>query len=75
MHLRVMNPHVQAAATEWQARRGLLPSIPRQPGPGATALASGSTVGSSSFGISGVNGHLMLAATRQPAVQDVTPAR
>ena len=75
MHLRMMNPHVRAAAMDWEASRRLVPSIPRQPGPGVTAQAAKSTVGTSSFGISGVNGHLMLAATQHAAVKDVTPAR
>ena len=75
MHLRSMNPHVSAAATDWRLRRGLAPSIPRQRGPGATALAVGALVGTSSFGISGVNGHLMLAAGRQQGGQDVMVAR
>ncbi len=75
MHLRSINPHVSAAATDWQLRRGLAPSIPRLRGPGATALAAGALVGTSSFGISGVNGHLIIAAGRQQGVQDVMAAR
>ena len=75
MHLRSINPHVSAAATDWRIRRALAPSIPRQRGPGTTALVAGALVGTSSFGISGVNGHLMIAASRQRVVQDVMAAR
>ncbi len=75
MHLRSLNPHVSAAATDWQLRRGLAPSVPRQRGPGATAQTAGALVGTSSFGISGVNGHLMIAAGRRQAVQDSMAAR
>ena len=75
MHLRMMNPHVQAASVDWKVRRGLSPSVPRQAGPGAAALAPGSVVGTSSFGISGVNGHLMIEATHWSTAMDTTPAR
>ena len=75
MHLRTMNPHVVAAATDWRLHRGLSPSIPRQQSPGASALAVGAVVGTSSFGISGVNGHVIIAADVQQGVQDVAAAR
>lgn len=57
MHMRQLNAHVEAALRDWMRSRGA--SIPRQNAPAVTNAAS---AGTSSFGMSGINAHLVLAA-------------
>ncbi len=71
-HLRTINPYVAAALSDWRRHCGLRASVPLQPGPAVAAASAeeGSAVaGTSSFGMSGVNAHALVApgAFAQPA--------
>lgn len=56
MHLRAINPYVQAALSDWGHKARSPAAVPRVLSP-ATPLAA--VVGSSSFGMSGVNAHML----------------
>jgi acyl transferase domain-containing protein len=64
-HLQSINPYVAAAISDWRRLCGLTAAIPLQPAPGvfsgADALQHGSLAGTSSFGMSGVNAHALVA--------------
>lgn len=57
MHLRNLNPYVATALEDWDNQSGSHPSAPRQE---QTIANANSTVGTSSFGMSGVNAHVLL---------------
>ena len=57
MHLRSLNPYVAAALTDWVRQRGAAVRAPRQAAP---AAGTGLLAGSSSFGMSGVNAHMLV---------------
>ncbi|KAK9803914.1 hypothetical protein WJX72_004698 [[Myrmecia] bisecta] len=57
MHLRNVNPHVMAALSDWKRGRDLCARLPRQP---EGAKRPGLAAGTSSFGMSGVNAHVLL---------------
>ena len=57
MHLRMPNAYVEAALGDW-GKVGLSAHVPRQPAPGQQLRK---LAGSSSFGMSGVNAHVLLA--------------
>ncbi len=59
--LRELNPYVASAVKDWRSRQGLAAALPRQlrPMPAAPGPA-GQLAGTSSFGMSGVNAHLLL---------------
>ena len=58
MHLRGMNPYVQAALGDWEAASNRALLLPRQLAGGPTA----GVAGTSSFGMSGVNAHMLVDA-------------
>ncbi len=72
MHLSAINPYVSSTLSDWRKKQSLAASVPRQAAP-APQLSSGGgdrTVGTSSFGMSGVNSHVLL----RPAAQDAVPS-
>lgn len=69
-----MNPYVAAAITDWQKQHSLRVDLPRQTAPAAAREATG-LHGTSSFGMSGVNAHLLLSPPPYPhtaSTSDVT---
>ena len=62
MSLRSTNPYVAAALEDWR-RAGLRPSIPRSAAAGA-GWQPAAAAGSSSFGMSGTNAHVLLSVPR-----------
>ena len=70
MHLRIINNYVTAAITDWHRNARLSVHMPRQRGSGSGFLTSkynttgtgGTIAGTSSFGMSGVNSHVLLSA-------------
>lgn len=63
MHLRTMNPYVTAALGDWPKSARLQSRIALQPAPAngeASCAGAPAIVGTSSFGMSGVNAHALL---------------
>jgi Beta-ketoacyl synthase, C-terminal domain len=72
MNLRNTNPYIQAAFTDWMRTHKLTPSVPRSTAPSSFHMPSQRVVGTSSFGMSGVNAHALL--TSAPSVGHVPPS-
>lgn len=64
VNLRELNPYVASAVEDWRRRHALLAALPRQqaPMPAAAAGSAARVAGTSSFGMSGVNAHMLLSA-------------
>ena len=63
MHLRTINPYVAAALADWSAQSSKTLHLPRQLASGASAGQG--VAGTSSFGMSGVNAHMLVRAAPQ----------
>ena len=62
---RNINPYVAAAITDWQKQHSLQAALPRQTAAAAAKEPAG-LHGTSSFGMSGVNAHLLLSPPPHP---------
>jgi acyl transferase domain-containing protein/acyl carrier protein len=71
MHLRTPNSYVTAALADWRRARGAPTYVPRQPAPARCGGGAALLTGTSSFGMSGVNAHAVLAAPVVP----ITPPK
>lgn len=62
MHLRTVNPYVESTLGDWGKKQGLAAAVPRQaaPAPQVSSGVGDRVVGASSFGMSGVNSHVLL---------------
>lgn len=61
MNLRNTNPYIQAAFTDWKKSHRLTASVPRCNAPSSSDSSNARVVGTSSFGMSGVNAHAILS--------------
>ena len=62
MHLRTVNPFVEAAFSDWSRSGSSGSSAPRTLQPAVDESAMPRAAGASSFGMSGVNAHVLIAA-------------
>lgn len=69
-NLRNVNPYVGTALEEWRKGGGRVAHAPRELAP-SSAAAGGAVAGCSSFGMSGVNAHVLLAAGTLSTVSKV----
>ena len=60
MHLRNTNQYVAAALSDWSRLNGTPASLPRQAAPAVAVPAAAVLSGTSSFGMSGVNAHMLV---------------
>lgn len=68
MHLRNINPYVAAALGDWTKSDPAAAAVPRQMQALPQSSSSQSFMGSSSFGMSGVNAHAIVQSASSPAV-------
>jgi acyl transferase domain-containing protein len=73
VNCRTLNPHISAALGDWRGRCGLEAAVARGAGakPCQASLreAADSLAGSSSFGMSGVNAHVLLGLEDSQTLQ------
>lgn len=64
VNLHELNPYVASAVEDWRRRHSLLAALPRQqaPKPVSATGSMAAVAGTSSFGMSGVNAHMLLSA-------------
>ena len=68
INLRTLNQYVATAVADWQKVSAPRATLPRQLAPNTAAQQPGiSAAGASSFGMSGVNAHVMMVAA-EPAL-------
>jgi len=67
MHLRGLNPYVQAALQDWKKSQSAEAVIQRQCSP----VIAGYACGTSSFGMSGINCHVILEPSRAGPVTEL----
>lgn len=72
MHCRNLNPHVASALTDWRSQARLASTIARTGTAAAQERAELPVAGTSSFGMSGTNAHLMLTAEGEVPEADLT---
>ena len=70
MNCRSLNDYVATALSNWSKQSALSAAIPRQLAP---SVQSPSAAGTSSFGMSGTNAHLIVAVTFTPS-EDIAEA-
>ncbi len=83
LHLSTVNPYIDSTLGDWHKKHGLAAAVPRQAGPapqlasapGAAAAASPAAVGTSSFGMSGVNAHVLMRPSPDSQPLGSAPAR
>ena len=68
MHLRSLNSHVETALREWQVHHDIMGAMPRQQAP-LQVEYSKHVVGTSSFGMSGINAHMLVRAASTTKTQ------
>lgn len=61
MHLRNINPYVETSFSDWKKTHYLTPFVPRVHAP--QSIPSSQLVGTSSFGMSGVNAHALFSSS------------
>ena len=61
MHLQRLNSHVATAIREWQAHHDIVGVMPRQQAP-LPVVCPKHVMGTSSFGMSGINAHMLVRA-------------
>jgi len=71
MHLCTTNAYVQGALAEWSAERHRIPAVPRVHGAASVLGSPACMAGASSFGMSGVNAHAIVAAAQGAEVSAV----
>lgn len=76
LNCRNLNSYASAALSDWGKQCALEASIPRQMAPSASSgvAAGNAAAGTSSFGMSGTNAHLLAAVPFMPSDRDATPA-
>lgn len=77
VNLSEVNPYVASAVGDWRSRHTLAAALPRQQAPLSSVGPAQAAAGSSSFGMSGVNAHVLLMpveAGAAPPAAAATPA-
>lgn len=62
-HLRTLNAYADAALGDWERKSRVQGQLPRQQAPDMASSGAHAAAGTSSFGMSGVNAHLLLTAS------------